>query len=87
MREELIKLLKKWCSDNTDGFPVEAVADAILKDNWIKLPSELGGKYSFSDNPAEDARSIMSRLPKSRLRSAGNVINGKSARANLTMSL
>lgn len=51
MREELINLLKKWCSDNTDGFPVEAVADAILKDNWIKLPSELGGEVFVLAQP------------------------------------
>lgn len=56
MREELINLLKKWCSDNTDGFPVEAVADAILKDNWIKLPSELGGGSVRS-------RTAMRRMP------------------------
>ena len=43
MRESLIQLLKKWCTDNTDGFPVEAVADAILKENWVKFPCDLGG--------------------------------------------
>lgn len=51
MRKQLIELLRKWCSDNTDGFPVEEVANAILKDNWIKLPFELGGEVFCIGQP------------------------------------
>lgn len=54
MRESLIRLLKdKLCrKDNNCGYcqyhtgnmcEIDKLADAILKDNWVKLPCDLGG--------------------------------------------
>ena len=46
MRKQLIEIIK-----NTKELSVEDVADAILKDNWIKLPYELGGEVFCIGQP------------------------------------
>ena len=62
MRKSLIRLLKdKLCrKDNNCGYcqyhtgdmcEIDKLADAILKDNWVKLPCDLGGEVFVLGQP------------------------------------